>query len=780
MKLLIGDGVLDSALSITKCRAKGVTTLLMNSANESMYLMPSSFDGSTDLVTMREEISAHQQQSIRSYVYMFLGVVVLLTGRFMLFYCISQRRLQQLEQHDNIHNNMQRHLLKDSALHDGQVEWQCSVCYHENHPAKRECLMCGTSEVISQGGMMLTAPSTTKLLQLSTSESAESQATLVARNRSFHVRRLNEMNLNQRQRGARRRHLWQRKMDADGLYRWVRVDHCQPSRITKLVSNIRASLPLATASLLPRGTGMENEGLSAPDDTYSLDSDGSISSFLVTRMSHSNNEDEGMESELSMIKSAGVDKTYSPPIRKNVRGCHSPANSDGLSASAVSTDDGLIAQLSIGYIRHVNEQGQAEWVPADSLVHERAAVTKIDIKKFPRASNYIDFESVAALPFKTKVRWFHKELDKMTVPRSDGHLLLKVRREAIISDSMHLLMLVPAADLRQRLQIEFTDEPGLDAGGLLREWVLLLCEQLFDDSYGLFQRTHADLSGYWINTNSREIHRDHFHCFQFVGRLLAKCLLEGQLMTVHLALPLLKHLLGVPISFSDLEYLDAEFHRHTFWLRDNEGSEALDIDFTAQRRAADGTVVIEELKPSGKDILVTDANKEEYLRLLLKHKMFGGVGEQLEALLQGLYDVLPRTLLVVFDYQELELLLCGVPSIDVADWESHTDIHYLRAGQGFNKPTSCRAVEERARLLQFVTGTSRVPAEGFRALLSNGGRIRRFGLQMVSINASPIGLYPKAHTCFNRLDLPVYRSYEELVTYLTLVINMEITGFTMQ
>ncbi|CAH0484391.1 unnamed protein product [Peronospora farinosa] len=697
LKLLIGDGVLDSAFSITKCRANGVTTLLMNSANESMYLMPSSFDGSTDLVTMREEISAHQQQNIQSYVYVFLGVVVLLTGRFMLFYCISQRRLQQLEQYDNIHNNMQRHLLEDSALHDGQVEWQCSVCYHENHPAKRECLMCGTSEVISQGGMMLTTPSTTKLLQLSTSESAESQATLVARNRSFHVRRLNEMNLNQRQRGARRRHLWQREMDADGLYRWVRVDHCQPSRITKLVSNIRASLPLAAASLLPHGTGMENKGLSAPDDTYSLDSDGSISSFLVTRMSHSNNEDEGMESELSMIKSAGVDKTYSPPIRKNVRGCHSPANCDGLSASAVSTDDGLIAQLSIGYIRHVNEQGQAEWVPADSLVHERAVVTKIDIKKYPRASNYIDFESVAALPFKTKVRWFHKELDKMTVPRIDGHLLLKVRREAIMSDSMHLLMLVPAADLRQRLQIEFTDEPGLDAGGLLREWVLLLCEQLFDDSYGLFQRTHADLSGYWINPKSREIHRDHFHCFQFVGRLLAKCLLEGQLMT-------------------------------------------------------------------------------------------------LEALLQGLYDVLPRTLLVVFDYQELELLLCGVPSIDVADWESHTDIHYLRAGQGFNKPTSpeCHDVqwfwdavrafsqEKRARLLQFVTGTSRVPAEGFRALLSNGGRIRRFGLQMVSINASPIGLYPKAHTCFNRLDLPVYRSYEELVTYLTLVINMEITGFTMQ
>ena len=80
------------------------------------------------------------------YVYVLLGVVLLLAGGLMLFYCINLRRLRLLEQRDNMHNNMQRHLLEDSVLHDGQVEWQCSVCYHENHPAKRECLMCGTSD----------------------------------------------------------------------------------------------------------------------------------------------------------------------------------------------------------------------------------------------------------------------------------------------------------------------------------------------------------------------------------------------------------------------------------------------------------------------------------------------------------------------------------------------------------------------------------------------------------------------------------------------------------
>ncbi|KAG1693590.1 hypothetical protein DVH05_023354 [Phytophthora capsici] len=602
------------------------------------------------------------------------------------------------------------------------------------------------------------------------------------------------MNLNQRQRGARRRNLWQREKIADGQFCWVRVHHCQPSRISQLASNIRASLPAAAASLIPGSAGMENERLSAPAAyVFDEESHGSTSSVSATRASHSNREDLGVETELTMVESADADGTFAPTIRKNTRSYRSPID-DGLTASAASTDDGLIAQPSVGYVRHVNEQGQAEWVPADMLVHEDAAVSAIDIAEFPRATSYIDFESIAALPFKSKVRWFLKELGRVAVPWDEGHLLLKIRREAVLSESMHLLMLVPAADLRQRLRIEFIDEPGLDAGGLLREWVLLLCEQLFDENYGLFQRTLADQSGYWINPNSREIHRDHLHCFQFVGRLLAKCLLEGQLLTVHLALPLLKHLLGVPISFSDLEFLDAELHRHTLWLRDNEGVEALALDFTAYHVGTDGSVVTVELKPGGNDIPVTDANKEEYLSLLLKHKMFGGVQEQLEALLQGLYDVLPRSLLAVFDYQELELLVCGMPSIDVVDWESHTDVRYMRADHGFNKPAASEvqvvkwfwnavrafSQEERARLLQFVTGTSRVPAEGFRALLSNDGRVRRFGLQLVTIGTPPAGLYPKSHTCFNRLDLPVYRSYQELVTYLTLVINMEITGFTMQ
>lgn len=600
---------------------------------------------------------------------------------------------------------------------------------------------------------------------------------LAARNRSFHVRRLNEMNLNQRQRGARRRNLWQREKTEDGQFRWVRMEDCRPSRVSILTSDVYGAPLLA----------------SSPHLRPSVTDSGSYI-FNAENSSRNNLPQDwklGIETELTMNESADKTGEYSPTIRRihdgKVEITSSLIMSPPHSPTTSSLGGGFISQQSVGYVRHVDESGNVQWVPAESISHVADA---IDTEEYPRASNVIDFESVAALSFRHKVRWFLQEVEKVSIPWEEGHLLLKIRRDAVLNESMHLLMLVPASDLRQRLRIEFIDEPGLDAGGLMREWVLVLCEQLFDESFGLFQATHMENLGYWINPNSNQIHHDHLRCYQFVGRLMAKCLLEGHLLTVHFSLPLLKHLLGVPISFSDLEFLDEELYRNVCWLRDNENVASLCLDFTVQRIDGNDDMIIEELKPGGKDILVTDDNKEEYLDLLMKHKMFDSVKDQVSALLQGIYDVMPQSLLAVFDYQELELLLCGVPKIDVDDWENHTDVKYQEFDQPIKAETNVVgwfwdtvrgfSQEQRARLLQFVTGTSRVPVEGFKALISNDGRVRRFGIQLVACGVPPTGLYPKAHTCFNRIDLPVYETREAMETYLTLVINMEITGFSMQ
>ncbi|RHY55429.1 hypothetical protein DYB30_010100, partial [Aphanomyces astaci] len=119
--------------------------------------------------------------------------------------------------------------------------------------------------------------------------------------------------------------------------------------------------------------------------------------------------------------------------------------------------------------------------------------------------------------------------------------------------------------------------------------------------------------------------------------------------------------------------------------------------------------------------------------------------------------------------------------VNVDDWKAHTT--YIgndcdpQVIEWFWDVVTDFTTEQRARLLQFTTGSARVPVQGFKTLTMNDGRICLFAIQGIRKEEC---LYPRAHTCFNRLDLPMYSSKKDLETALTMVIKMEVTGFTIE
>lgn len=144
---------------------------------------------------------------------------------------------------------------------------------------------------------------------------------------------------------------------------------------------------------------------------------------------------------------------------------------------------------------------------------------------------------------------------------------------------------------------------------------------------------------------------------------------------------------------------------------------------------------------------------------------------------------------MVFDYQELELVICGAPEIDIADWKRYTYLSADLVGSDlivwFWEILTDMSHVERARLLQFATGSSHVPAQGFQALTSYDGRLCPFMLKGIPLRRRTRDqvtqqTYPKAHTCFNRIDLPVYDTKEQLNQVLHDVIQADITGFTIE
>lgn len=97
-------------------------------------------------------------------------------------------------------------------------------------------------------------------------------------------------------------------------------------------------------------------------------------------------------------------------------------------------------------------------------------------------------------------------------------------------------------------------------------------------------------------------------------QVLGKLLMEHSVAPYQLSLPILKHLLGLPLCFSDLEFSDAELYRNLCWLRANAGAGGLGLDFTVTRESF-GVKEVVELIPGGRDTNVTDANKEEFLKV---------------------------------------------------------------------------------------------------------------------------------------------------------------------
>lgn len=56
-------------------------------------------------------------------------------------------------------------------------------------------------------------------------------------------------------------------------------------------------------------------------------------------------------------------------------------------------------------------------------------------------------------------------------------------------------------------------------------------------------------------------------------------------------------------------------------------------------------------------------------------KMTGAIRKQIDSFLEGFYEVIPKRLISIFDEQELELLISGLPNIDLDDLKANTEYH---------------------------------------------------------------------------------------------------------
>ncbi|CAG9784476.1 unnamed protein product [Diatraea saccharalis] len=355
-----------------------------------------------------------------------------------------------------------------------------------------------------------------------------------------------------------------------------------------------------------------------------------------------------------------------------------------------------------------------------------------------------------------------------------SHIKITLSRQTLFEDSYHQIMRLPAYELRRRLYIIFRGEEGLDYGGVSREWFFLLSHEVLNPMYCLFE--YANKNNYSLQINPASyVNPDHLLYFKFIGRFIAMALYHGRFIYSGFTMPFYKRMLNKKLTMKDIESIDPEFYNSLVWIKDNNIDECgLEMWFSVDFEVL-GQVIHHELKPAGDKERVTEANKEQYLQLVTQWRMTRGIEEQTSAFLEGFNEVVPLEWLKYFDERELELMLCGMQEVDVEDWQRNTIYrHYTRSSKQvawFWQFVRQMDNEKRARLLQFVTGTCRVPVGGFAELMGSNGP-QRFCIEKVGKDT----WLPRSHTCFNRLDLPPYKSYEQLCEKLNYAIE-ETEGF---
>lgn len=355
----------------------------------------------------------------------------------------------------------------------------------------------------------------------------------------------------------------------------------------------------------------------------------------------------------------------------------------------------------------------------------------------------------------------------------EGKCELKLRRSRVLDDSFATVMRMSGNELKKRLVIKFEGEDGLDYGGVSREWFFLVSHEIFDPSYGLFQYSAHDNYTLQMNWMSG-INPEHLTYFKFIGRCLGLAIFHRRFLDAYFVPSFYKIILGKKSTLTDLEGVDADLYRSLVWMLENDITDVLDETFTATEDRF-GEIVEVELKPGGANIPVTEDNKKEYVDAVVEYRTKTRVREQSQAFMQGFQEIIPQDLIELFDERELELLIGGMSEIDTDDWIQYTDYRgYEKTDKVIEWFWQCIRSwppERKSRLLQFATGTSRVPVNGFKDLQGSDGP-RRFTIDK---SGDPSQL-PRSHTCFNRIELPPYEDYESLEKKLTYAIE-ETEGF---
>ncbi|XP_074446115.1 putative E3 ubiquitin-protein ligase HERC4 isoform X3 [Larus michahellis] len=341
-------------------------------------------------------------------------------------------------------------------------------------------------------------------------------------------------------------------------------------------------------------------------------------------------------------------------------------------------------------------------------------------------------------------------------------LILMVRRDNIVGDAVEVLRKTKNVDYKKPLKVIFVGEEAVDAGGVRKEFFLLIMRELLDPKYGMF-RYYEESRLIWFSDKTFE-DSDLFH---LIGVVCGLAIYNFTIVDLHFPLALYKKLLNKKPSLDDLKELMPDVGRGMQQLLDypeDDIEEAFCLNFTITVENF-GTTETKELVPNGADIPVVKQNRQDFVDAYVDYIFNKSVDSLFSAFYTGFHKVCGGKVLQLFQPSELQAMVIGNTNYDWKELEKNTE---YKGEYWADHPTIKifwevfheLSLEKKKQFLLFLTGSDRIPILGMKCLKL-----------VIQPTGGGEGYLPVAHTCFNLLDLPKYTDKETLKSKLIQAID---------
>merc|ERR1719228_1315210 len=335
------------------------------------------------------------------------------------------------------------------------------------------------------------------------------------------------------------------------------------------------------------------------------------------------------------------------------------------------------------------------------------------------------------------------------------YLMSMVSRNNIVQETITQLQMASTADLKKPLRVKFEDEEAEDAGGVTKEFFMLLIKEILNPDYGMFKE-NEEPNMIWFNPNTFEDNSYYY----LIGILYGLAIYNFTIINVPFPLVLYAKLLSEEnphFQLSDLAQLSPTTARSLQQLLDypdDDTEEVFSLTFTVSESQF-GEVIAKPLKSGGENIAVTNENKAEYVKLYIDYVLNKSCDTQFDAFKKGFLKVVSKRVLQLFHPQELMALVVGNENYD---WKVMEEKCTYKEGYDSDHPTIVYfwevfhefTEENKKKFLLFLTGSDRIPIAGMASM------------KICIQKTADVNFLPVAHTCFNLLDLPEYATKEKL------------------